>query len=277
DRAVPAVRRPVELAAAAGLAVFVLDPFQSGLVARRHAPRALRAVHGERDRLEPGERDARRRGPVRSGGRPAAVDGRRGREGARLRRSGRGCAERVAGGCVSGRGAALSRGVGPLRCLFVYHRRYGGMTTMPGIRNRLLVGGPIVALVLALLGWAASRALDPERRALRVEGVGAAASEHGAASSTTVGRDAASGGPTGIGAAAPALPDAVFTDEDVAIFRERMAWARAERLDTLPLGEIVARLGRTFVGTPYVAHTLEVDGPERRVINLRGRGCVTFG
>lgn len=147
---------------------------------------------------------------------------------------------------------------------------------MPGIRNRLLVGGPIVALVLALLGWAASRALDPERRALRVEGVGAAASEHGAASSTTVGRDAASGGPTGIGAAAPALPDAVFTDEDVAIFRERMAWARAERLDTLPLGEIVARLGRTFVGTPYVAHTLEVDGPERLVINLRGLDCVTF-
>src|SRR5690606_12471803 len=28
--------------------------------------------------------------------------------------------------------------------------------------------------------------------------------------------------------------------------------------------------------TPYVAHTLEVPGPERLVINLRGLDCVSF-
>jgi hypothetical protein len=47
-------------------------------------------------------------------------------------------------------------------------------------------------------------------------------------------------------------------------------------LDTMPLGDAMARLGRTFVGTPYVPSTLEVDGPERLVINFQGLDCVTF-
>jgi hypothetical protein len=60
------------------------------------------------------------------------------------------------------------------------------------------------------------------------------------------------------------------------IFEEKLAFARAERLDTLPIGDIVARLGRTFVGTTYTPGTLEVPGPERLVINLRELDCVTF-
>jgi hypothetical protein len=66
------------------------------------------------------------------------------------------------------------------------------------------------------------------------------------------------------------------SDRDRALFEERMAWARAERLDTLPLGEIVARLGKTFVGTTYTAGTLNVEGPERLVVNLHELDCVTF-
>ena len=41
--------------------------------------------------------------------------------------------------------------------------------------------------------------------------------------------------------------------EDSAIFRETMAWASAEGLDTLPLGETIAALGRRFVGAPVRA------------------------
>lgn len=66
------------------------------------------------------------------------------------------------------------------------------------------------------------------------------------------------------------------TDEDRAIFEEKMALAREERWDTLEIGEIVARLGRTFVGTPYEPGTLDPPGPERLVVNLRALDCVTF-
>jgi hypothetical protein len=64
--------------------------------------------------------------------------------------------------------------------------------------------------------------------------------------------------------------------QDLEIFRDRMQSARENRLDTLPMGELVAQLGRTFVGTPYVPGTLEQPGPERLVINLRELDCVTF-
>lgn len=73
-----------------------------------------------------------------------------------------------------------------------------------------------------------------------------------------------------------AVLEAVSDEADRKIFEERMAWARAERLDTLPFGETVARLGETFVGTTYTPNTLDIDGPERLVINLRELDCVTF-
>lgn len=76
--------------------------------------------------------------------------------------------------------------------------------------------------------------------------------------------------------AAPALHTVAIDERDREIFRETMAWARAERLDTLPIGEIVVRIGRRFVDTPYVPGTLEVDGPERLVVNLRELDCVTY-
>ena len=79
----------------------------------------------------------------------------------------------------------------------------------------------------------------------------------------------------GTEAAAEPIP-VVDTERDREIFQETMAWARAERLDTLPIGEIIARLGETYVGTPYVAQTLEIEGPERLVINLRALDCVIY-
>jgi hypothetical protein len=67
-----------------------------------------------------------------------------------------------------------------------------------------------------------------------------------------------------------------WAEEDWEIFRDKVAWAASERLDTLPLGNAMAALGRTFVGTAYVPNTLEVDGPEGLVINFRELDCVTF-
>lgn len=63
---------------------------------------------------------------------------------------------------------------------------------------------------------------------------------------------------------------------DREIFRSRLAYAGEQGLASRPVGEIVERLGRTFLGTPYTAHTLEIPGPERLVVNLRELDCVTF-
>ncbi len=67
-----------------------------------------------------------------------------------------------------------------------------------------------------------------------------------------------------------------WADEDWAIFQSKVRWALEERLDTLPLGRAMAEMGRSFVGAAYVPGTLEVEGPERLVINFRGLDCVTF-
>jgi hypothetical protein len=65
-------------------------------------------------------------------------------------------------------------------------------------------------------------------------------------------------------------------DEDWAVFEGSVRAVTAAGLDTLPMGELMVEVGRGFVGTPYVPGTLEVPGPERLVVNLRGLDCVTF-
>lgn len=67
-----------------------------------------------------------------------------------------------------------------------------------------------------------------------------------------------------------------WTKTDWEIFRATLETAAAQGLDTLPLGDAIARMGSLFLGTPYVPRTLEVPGPERLVVNLRGLDCVTF-
>ena len=71
-------------------------------------------------------------------------------------------------------------------------------------------------------------------------------------------------------------PPASWPDADWRILENRVRWAVAHRLDRLPLGTAIARLGETFVGTTYTPGTLEVPGPERVVINLHELDCVTF-
>ena len=66
------------------------------------------------------------------------------------------------------------------------------------------------------------------------------------------------------------------TEEDWGIVRATLARAWDEELHLRSLGETMARIGVTFVGTAYVPRTLEVEGPERLVVNLRELDCVTF-
>ena len=66
------------------------------------------------------------------------------------------------------------------------------------------------------------------------------------------------------------------TPTDDSIFAAKIKQAKAEKIDTLPIGERVAAMGKLFLGTPYVAGTLDVDtSKEQLVVNLRGFDCVT--
>jgi hypothetical protein len=67
-----------------------------------------------------------------------------------------------------------------------------------------------------------------------------------------------------------------WPDADWQVLDSKVRWAVAQRLDTLPLGETIARLGETFVGAQYTPGTLEAPGPEHLVINLHEFDCVTF-
>lgn len=67
-----------------------------------------------------------------------------------------------------------------------------------------------------------------------------------------------------------------WLDEDWAIFESTVRAAAQAGLDTVPFGDAIVAIGRTFVGTAYEPGTLEAPGPEHVVINFRGLDCVTF-
>jgi hypothetical protein len=67
-----------------------------------------------------------------------------------------------------------------------------------------------------------------------------------------------------------------WDDGDWDVLSSALRSAKAAGLEELPMGTLMAEVGKGFVGTAYVPGTLEVEGPERLVINLRGMDCVTF-
>lgn len=60
------------------------------------------------------------------------------------------------------------------------------------------------------------------------------------------------------------------------LLAQKFALARAEGLAEKSMSEIMAAVGQSFLQTPYKAHTLEVPGSERLVVNLQELDCVTF-
>jgi len=80
--------------------------------------------------------------------------------------------------------------------------------------------------------------------------------------------------PFGPRIAAALLKSAPDQNEEIVAQKFHMAAARS--LQTAPIGDVMAAIGLSFIGTPYVAHTLEASGPEHLVINLHGLDCTTF-
>ncbi len=65
-------------------------------------------------------------------------------------------------------------------------------------------------------------------------------------------------------------------DLDEVLCNEKFELAISKGWEKLPIGEVVVLVGKTFLGTPYAEHILEVPGPEHLVVNMRALDCVTF-
>ncbi len=65
-------------------------------------------------------------------------------------------------------------------------------------------------------------------------------------------------------------------DDDEMLCNRKFDLAISMALRGKPIGEAVVAMGKTFLGTDYLAHALEVPGEERLVVNMRGLDCVSF-
>ena len=68
----------------------------------------------------------------------------------------------------------------------------------------------------------------------------------------------------------------VFSEKDVEVCNSKFALAVDKSLSEKPISEVVVEIGKSFLKTEYVAHTLEKEGDEQLVINLTGLDCTTF-
>ncbi len=68
----------------------------------------------------------------------------------------------------------------------------------------------------------------------------------------------------------------VFADEDIEICNSKFQLAVDEKLSAKPINEVIVEIGKSFTGTDYATHTLEVNDEEKLVINLSGLDCNTF-
>ena len=75
------------------------------------------------------------------------------------------------------------------------------------------------------------------------------------------------------GAAAFEKGDARFTQKDVENVQDVMNLLAPDR--DLPMSELVIKVAKHFLGTPYVAGTLEIE-PERLTVNTRETDCILF-
>jgi hypothetical protein len=68
----------------------------------------------------------------------------------------------------------------------------------------------------------------------------------------------------------------IFLPEDRRICEELLRSAYDRGDDAIPLSELIVAVGRNFIGAPYEAETLEREGDEELVVNLRAFDCITF-
>ena len=72
------------------------------------------------------------------------------------------------------------------------------------------------------------------------------------------------------------IPDnEIIQDAQDSVIFQHLTETFSDKKD-IPIGELIILIGKSFQGTPYVAHTLENDTDEKLVVNLRELDCTTF-
>ncbi len=137
------------------------------------------------------------------------------------------------------------------------------LTRANTVRRWLAVLG---VCVLGACGGDSESSSDGTPSGGAAQSAGTAGGSAGAAVGADTGTTDAQAGPT-------TLPG---TEADWAIVEEKARWAVEQGYSELSIGDLVVRIGETFVGTPYAPYTLEVPGAERLVIELEELDCVTF-
>ena len=74
----------------------------------------------------------------------------------------------------------------------------------------------------------------------------------------------------------PLIVSQVFSEKDIEICNSKFQLAIDENLVEKPIGDVIVQIGKSFIGTDYLSHSLEKDGDEQLVINLTGLDCTTF-
>ncbi len=68
----------------------------------------------------------------------------------------------------------------------------------------------------------------------------------------------------------------VFSEKDIDVCNSKFKLAISKSLLNETINKVIVEIGKSFIGTEYVAHTLEKPGDEQLVINLTGLDCTTF-
>ena len=74
----------------------------------------------------------------------------------------------------------------------------------------------------------------------------------------------------------PNINSQIFSDTDVEVCSSKFNLAVDKSLSEKPINEVIIEIGKSFLETEYIAHTLEKEGDEQLVINLTGLDCTTF-
>ncbi len=77
-------------------------------------------------------------------------------------------------------------------------------------------------------------------------------------------------------AASSWISPAVAQPSDSTVCAELFRSASRRGLTGAPITEVIPFVGKTFLGSPYAAGTLESSAPEHLVVNLRTFDCVTY-
>lgn len=68
----------------------------------------------------------------------------------------------------------------------------------------------------------------------------------------------------------------IYTQADINKCVQKFQMVIDQKMTHKPVGEVMVAIGKSFIGTMYASHTLEVAQPESLVVNLSGFDCTTY-